>query len=373
VSGTGRWEQWAASETARIRAAGRWREPRDLDAAGPEGKLAPDGRPVVSFASNDYLGLTQHPEVVRAAHAALDRWGTGSGSARLIVGSRPVHSELEHELATWKRAEQAVLFPTGFAANLGVLAALGGPDTFICSDALNHASIIDGCRMARAEVAVYRHGDVDHVAALLAEHSGSRRRPIVVTDTVFSMDGDVAPVAELVDLCAQVGALLVLDEAHAVLGPDPELDGVDALRIGTLSKTLGSLGGFVAGPSSLTEIVVNRARSYIFTTASTPADSAAALAALRVLRSPEGDALRARLRAHVERVRPGHPSPIVPVVLGGEERALAAAAELLDLGLLVPAIRPPTVPPGTSRLRVALSAAHTDDQVDALARALARW
>jgi 8-amino-7-oxononanoate synthase len=364
---------WAGSETARIRAAGQWREPRDLDAAGPEGKLAPDGRPVVSFASNDYLGLTQHPAVVQAAHAALDRWGAGSGSARLIVGSRPVHSELERELATWKRAERAVLFPTGFAANLGVLAALAGPDTLICSDALNHASIIDGCRMARAEVAVYRHGDVDHAAALLGAHTGSGRRAIVVTDTVFSMDGDVAPVAELADLCTREGALLVLDEAHAVLGPDPQLDGVDALRIGTLSKTLGSLGGFVAGPSSLTEIIVNRARSYIFTTASTPADAAAALAALRVLRSPEGDGLRDRLRAHVERVRPGHPSPIVPVLLGAEERSLAAAAELLDLGLLVPAIRPPTVPPGTSRLRVALSAAHTDDQVDTLARALARW
>jgi 8-amino-7-oxononanoate synthase len=366
------WSEWAELEAARIRAAGQWRSPRDLDAAGPEGKLAPDGRPVVSFASNDYLGLTQHPDVVRAAHAALDRWGAGSGSARLIVGSRPVHSELERELAAWKRAERAVLFPTGFAANLGVLAAFGGPDTFICSDALNHASIIDGCRMARAEVAVYRHADADHVDALL-ESGTQGRRAIVVTDTVFSMDGDLAPVDALVDVCVRRGALLVLDEAHAVLGPDPDLDGVDALRVGTLSKTLGSLGGFVAGSSSLTDLVVNRARSYIFTTASTPADAAAALAALRVLRSPEGTALRNRLRAHVERIRPGHPSPIVPVLLGSEERALAAAEALLEQGLLVPAIRPPTVPPGTSRLRVALSAAHTDAQVEALARALARW
>jgi 8-amino-7-oxononanoate synthase len=366
------WSEWADLEAARIRAAGQWRSPRDLDAAGPEGKLAPDGRPVVSFASNDYLGLTQHADVVRAARAALDRWGAGSGSARLIVGSRPVHSELERELAAWKRAERAVLFPTGFAANLGVLAAFGGPDTFICSDALNHASIIDGCRMARAEVAVYRHADADHVDALLA--SGARgRRTIVVTDTVFSMDGDLAPVEALVDVCARRGALLVLDEAHAVLGADPDLDDVDALRVGTLSKTLGSLGGFVAGPASLTDLVVNRARSYIFTTASTPADAAAALASLAVLRSPEGAALRDRLRAHVDRIRPGHPSPIVPVLLGSEERALAAAESLLQQGLLVPAIRPPTVPAGTSRLRVALSAAHTDAQVDALARALARW
>ncbi len=365
------WREWAGEESAAIRGAGQWREPRDLDAAGPEGKLAPDGRPVVAFASNDYLGLTQHPAVVAAAHAALDRWGTGSGAARLIVGSRPVHSELEAALAEWKRAERAVLFPTGFAANLGVLATFGGPGVLICSDALNHASIIDGCRMSRSEVAVYEHADADHVDALLRSRSGAGRRAIVVTDTVFSMDGDVAPVETLAAVCARRGALLVLDEAHAVLGPDPALDGVDALRVGTLSKTLGSLGGFVAGPAVLTDLVVNRARSYIFTTAPTPADAAAALAALGIVRSEEGARLRARLHAHVERVRPGHPSPIVPVVLGREEDAIRAAEALLDVGLLVPAIRPPTVPPGTSRLRVALSAAHTDDQVDRLARALA--
>jgi 8-amino-7-oxononanoate synthase len=364
------WRDWAEAENDGIRRAGRWRAPRDFDAAGPEGKLGADGRPVISFASNDYLGLTQHPAVVAAAHAALDRWGTGSGSARLIVGSRPVHSELEAELAEWKHAERAVLFPTGYQANLGVLTTMASAGTLVCSDELNHASIIDGCRLSRADAAVYRHGDVSHLDDLLAQAGG--RRAIVVSDLVFSMDGDLAPVADLVDVCARRGALLVLDEAHAVLGPEPDLGGVDALRVGTLSKTLGALGGFVAGPASLTELLVNRARSYIFTTASTPADAAAARAALRIVRSSEGDALRARLRAHVERVRPGHPSPIVPVVLGDEQRALDAAAALLDEGLFVPAIRPPTVAPGTSRLRVALSAAHTPEQVDSLAAALAR-
>lgn len=363
------WRAWAGAEAARIRAAGQWRAPRDFDAAGPEGKLSPDGRPVVSFASNDYLGLTQHPAVVAAAHAALDRWGTGAGSARLIVGSRPVHSALEAALATWKGTEAAVLFSTGFAANLGVLTTFGAAGVLVCSDELNHASIIDGCRLTRAEVTVYRHGDPEHVDRLLAEAPG--RRAIVVTDTVFSMDGDVAPVDELAAVCARHGALLVLDEAHAVLGPEPQLAGVEALRVGTLSKTLGALGGFVAGPRALTDLVVNRARSYIFTTASTPADAAAALAAVEIVRSPEGEARRARLRQLVERVRPGHPSPIVPVVIGDEQATLAAARSLLDQGLLVPAIRPPTVAPGTSRLRVALSAAHTDDQVDALVRALA--
>jgi 8-amino-7-oxononanoate synthase len=363
------WRDWAARETERIRAAGQWRAPRDFDAAGPEGKLAPDGRAVVSFASNDYLGLTQHPAVTAAAYAALDRWGTGAGSARLIVGSRPVHTELEHALAGWKDAEAAVLFPTGFAANLGVLSTFGGPDVVVCSDALNHASIIDGCRLSRAAVTVYRHADPEHVDRLLSE--AADRRAIVVTDTVFSMDGDVAPVDELAAVCARHGALLVLDEAHAVLGPHPALDGTDAVRVGTLSKTLGSLGGFAAGPRAFTDLIVNRARSYIFTTAPTPADAAAALAAVAVVQSAEGDALRARLRRHVERVRPGHPSPIIPVVIGDERATVAASHALLEQGLLVPAIRPPTVAPGSSRLRIALSAAHTDAQVDTLARALA--
>ena len=363
------WADWAAAESGAIRAAGQWREPRHLDAAGPEGKLAPDGRPVVSFASNDYLGLTQHPDVVAAAHAALDRWGAGSGSARLIVGSRPVHGDLEALLAEWKRAERAVLFPTGFATNLGVLTTFGGPGVLVCSDELNHASIIDGCRLSRARVEVYRHRDLDHLEHLLTRFPADRA--VVVTDTVFSMDGDLADVGALADLCARRGALLVLDEAHAVLGPDPDLDGLEAVRIGTLSKTVGALGGFVAGPARYTELVVNRARSYIFTTALSPADAAAALAGVNVIRSREGHDLTARLRANVERLRPGHPSPIVPVVFGDEEQTLAAAATLLDHGMLVPAIRPPTVPAGTSRLRVALSSAHSPSQVDGLAAALA--
>jgi 8-amino-7-oxononanoate synthase len=239
----------------------------------------------------------------------------------------------------------------------------------VCSDELNHASIIDGCRMARAEVAVYRHADLDHLGALLRDRGA--RRALVVTDTVFSMDGDVVDVARLIDLCTREGALLVVDEAHAVLGPDPEFPAeCEVLRVGTLSKTLGSLGGFVAGSTRSVELVENLARPYIFTTASTPADAAAALAALRVLQSADGTALVARLRSHVERLRPGHPSPIVPFVCGDEQRALDAAAALLADGLLVPAIRPPTVPAGSSRLRVTVSAAHTDAQVAHLLRAL---
>ncbi|HEY8543406.1 MAG TPA: 8-amino-7-oxononanoate synthase [Acidimicrobiales bacterium] len=368
------WDGRVGQRLADIRAAGRWRQPRTFDAADAvAGRV--EGRSVVSFASNDYLGLSHHPQVVAAAHEALDRWGAGAGAARLIVGSRPVHDELEAALAAWKGTEDAVLFPTGFAANLGVLATLGTAGVTVLSDELNHASIIDGCRLARADVRVYRHADLDHLAKLLADAAGPA---LVVTDTVFSMDGDAVDLPALVDLVAAHDALLVLDEAHAVLGPElptPAAAGgtgqVPVLRVGTLSKTLGSLGGFVAAPKIYADLLRNAARPYIFTTASTPADMAAALAAVRIVTSPEGDALRATLRRHVDRLRPGHPSPIIPVVLGDEATAVAAARELEEQGLLVPAIRPPTVPPGTCRLRVALSAAHTDDQVERLAAALA--
>lgn len=362
------WAGWADEQLAAIRAADRWRRVVDLDGLGPAVTL--DGRAVISFASNDYLGLSAHPAVMAAARAAVERWGTGAGASRLVVGARPGHRELEEELADCKRADRALLFPTGYATNLGVLTVFGGPDVTVFSDELNHASIVDGCRLSRSRVKVYRHCDMTHLGELMSTVPG---RAVVVTDTVFSMDGDVAPVDELGALSARHGALLVLDEAHAVLGPEPALSslpGIDLLRVGTLSKMLGSLGGFAAGAAPFVDLLVNRARPFIFTTAPTPADTAAAIAALQILRSEEGDALRARLRSVVERVRPGHPSPIVPIMLGDERIALAASRSLLDSGILVPAIRPPTVAPGTSRLRIALSAAHTDDMVDHLLAAL---
>ena len=362
------WAEWADDELAKVRHAGRWRQLRSVGGRGPDAIV--DGRSVTSFASNDYLGLTTHPTVVAAAHEALDQWGSGAGSARLIVGSRPIHHELEQALAEWRQCDRALVFSTGYAANLGVLSALGGPDVTVVSDELNHASIIDGCRLSRSRVVVYPHNDLAACAKVLAGSSG---RSIVVTESVFSMDGDVAPVVELAGLCASHGALLMLDEAHAVLGPEPSANLADLslLRVGTLSKTLGALGGFVAGSTTLIDLLVNRSRPFIFTTAPTPADMAAALAALAICRGEEGDTLRARLRSHVARVRDDHPSPIVPVMMGDESTALAAASMLLEQGLLVPAIRPPTVPVGSSRLRVALSAAHSDSMIDQLVAALA--
>jgi 8-amino-7-oxononanoate synthase len=358
------WRSWAEGELDTVRAAGKWRQPRSFDARGPAGTL--DDRAVVSFASNDYLGLSVHPAVIAAAHAAIDRWGTGATAARLLVGSRPVHHELEHELAQWKCTERALVLPTGYAANLSAITVMAGPHTTVLSDELNHASIIDGCRLSRCDLAVYQHNNLEHLAKLLTEAPG---RAVVVTEAVFSMDGDAAPVDELVALCERHGALLIVDEAHAVFAePAPLGDAV--LRVGTLSKTLGSVGGFIAGPAPLLDLIVNRGRSFIFTTAPAPADMASALAALQVLRGPEGADRRDRLRRLVDRVRPHHPSPIIPVVLGSEERALQAAAALLERGLWVPAVRPPTVPAGTSRLRLTLSAAHTDDMVDRLLEAL---
>jgi 8-amino-7-oxononanoate synthase len=361
------WDEWIETTLAEIHEHGRWRRIRTLDGKGP--MLNEPGKSRgISFASNDYLGLSHHPLTVAAGHDALDRWGTGSGSARLIVGARPIHDELEIALADWRHSDAALVTSTGYQANLAVLATFG-PGARVISDELNHASIIDGARLGRSEVAVYRHADVDHAAALAASAPG---RSLIVTDTVFSMDGDVAPIADLSTAAARYGSVLVLDDAHAVFDTPPLDPESKVIRVGTLSKALGALGGYVAGSRSIIDVLINRARSFIFTTAPTPATMASALAALQIFRSSEGEMLRTRLRDHVETLRPGHSSPIIAVILGPESAATAAASKLAEQGMLVPAIRPPTVPIGTSRLRVALSADHTREQVLGLLRALAR-
>ena len=362
------WDQVAYDALRAVVAANQRREPRNLDSGAPDTVLSSTGQRVVSFASNDYLGLTQHPAVRGAARTAVNAYGTGSGSARLIVGSRPVHSRLEDRIAAWRGTEAAVLFTTGYAANLGVLDTMGRWASVICSDELNHASIIDGCRLARAPTRIYAHCDAAAVDRLLGDDGGPG---IVVSDSVFSMDGDLAPLADLSAVCADHGALLILDDAHLVLDhPESLHPGCRVLRVGTLSKAVGSLGGFVCGPRTFTDLLVNKARSYIFTTAAAPASAAAAIAAIDVIDSGEGDRLRARLRANIDRVRPGHPSPIIPMIVGAEDRAMAASEALAAEGILVPAIRPPTVPMGTSRLRITVSAAHTHDDLKRLTEAL---
>jgi len=373
------WRDWVEAKNAKAKAKGRWRELRELDALGPRGRLAGEGpklaRPVVSFGSNDYLGLSSHPAVTRAARQALERWGAGAGGARLLTGTRPVHAALEEQLARWKGTEAALVFPSGYSANLGVLGALAAPGVLICSDTLNHASLVDGCRLATslgARVVTYPHRDYKAAADLL---EGWQGRALVVTDSVFSMDGDCAPVAELSAACASRGALLVLDDAHALLASESmPVQGCLVVRVGTLSKVLGSQGGFVAGERTMVELLVNRSRPFIFTTALAPASAAAAMAALGVLGSEEGAALLGRLRSHARLLWPAQPapSPIVAFVAGSEARATAASAALIEEGFFVPAVRPPTVPPGTSRLRVSLSAAHTSAEVTCLGAAIER-
>jgi 8-amino-7-oxononanoate synthase len=362
----GPWDRWAGEQLEGVQAAGRYRHLRPLQGVGP--RFRTTERSVVSFASNDYLGLASHPEVARACGDAAKQWGTGTGSSRLLVGDRVLHHDLERSLAEWKGQPSALLFPSGYHANLAVLTTFAGPGTRIVSDELNHASIIDGARLSRAEVCVYRHDDLDQARSFVEGASG---RVVLVSDSVFSMDGDVAPVAALSELAARSGALLVLDDAHAVFDL-PALDPEAAtVRVGTLSKTLGAQGGFAAAPAPFTDLMINRARSFIFTTGLAPPVVAAASAGLGILVSPEGDALRCRLRQLIDAVAEHHPSPIVPVLIGSEADALTAADRLLSAGLLVPAIRPPTVPPGTSRLRISLSAAHTDDDLARLTAALA--
>lgn len=362
------WADWANSELALLRSVDRLRRLVAFDGSSTSATVA--GHRVISFATNDYLGLSSHPEVQAAAHAAIERFGVGAASSRLITGTRSLHLDLESEIAAWKRCEKALVFPTGFAANVGLLSTLGTQDCTIFSDALNHASIIDGCRLARSRVQIYRHADIEHLAALLDRQVG---RKIVVTDATFSMDGDVAPLQRIAELCVEHDALLVVDEAHAVFDlPPSSMPRLEVLRVGTLSKTLGSLGGWVAGPAPLIDLLINRARSFIYTTGLSSADTGAALAALRLLRSPVGNQLRARLRRAIDLIRPDHPSPIIPVILGTDRAALAAAESLLSAGIYVPAIRPPTVPADTARLRITLSAAHSDEMISRLQTALDR-
>ena len=349
------------------------------------------GERLVSFSSNDYLGLAAHPALRAALIAGADRWGAGASASRLVVGDFEAHQELEAELAGFESAEAAVLFGSGYAANCGILPALVSAGDAICSDELNHASLIDGCRLSRAAVHVHPHGDLAALReSLRAAREAGARRLLVAVDSVFSMDGDRADLSALATLCDEHEAMLMVDEAHATGVIGPQGAGLAAelsvaarvdVRMGTLSKAVGSVGGFAVGSRAIRDLLVNRARPLIFSTALPPAVSCASLAGLRILRGPQGDQLRARLWRSIARFAAGlrklglpahESSAIFPVVLGEERRAVQVAADLRARGLLVKPIRPPTVPAGTSRLRFALTAAHTDAHVDLALDGLAR-
>jgi 8-amino-7-oxononanoate synthase len=370
-------QAWAQEDLAQLDARGHRRTLEPLTSPqGPEITLGTAR--LVNFSSNDYLGLAADPRLGEAAAQAVGRHGMGSGASRLVVGDSLPHAALEAALARFMGADAALLFNAGYAANVGVLSSLVGPGDVIFSDALNHASLIDGCRLSRAQVVVYPHGDVATLDALLGSHPGRRRG--VCTDAVFSMDGDAAPLRELVEVCGRHGAALVVDEAHAVgvfgnggaglceaLGVAAQVD----LRVGTLGKALGGFGAFAVGASSLRELFIHRARSLVFSTALPPSVSAAAERALQIVEAEP--ARRERLWRNIHRFAEGlrrlgvqaHPrSPIFPVVLGDARAAVEASAFLRARGVLAKPIRPPTVPEGTSRLRFALSAGHTDPHLE---------
>jgi glycine C-acetyltransferase/8-amino-7-oxononanoate synthase len=350
----------------------------------PQGpRVLLDGRDVLLLCSNDYLGLASHPRIKAATAEAAMQWGAGSGASRLISGSMPPHRDLEQRLAAFKGYDAALLFGSGYLANAGAIPALAGRGEVVFSDELNHASIIDGCRLSRAETFVYRHGDVDHLARGLRE--AGDRAALIVTDGVFSMDGDVAPLVDLIELARRYGCRLMVDEAHATgaLGPGGRgsvaaagLSGEVDVVMGTLGKALGSYGAYVCASAELTEYLLNTARPFVFSTAPPPPVVAAALAGLEMLEAhPErverlganANTLRSALAAEGLRVAGGE-TQIVPVAVGEAELTMALSERLLERGVFAQGIRPPTVPPGTSRLRFTVAATHRRIELEDAAR-----
>lgn len=372
-----------SEELEALRAADLYRAPRVFEGRADR-VVVKDGREFLCLASNNYLGLTADEAVIRAASEATLRYGTGSGASRLVSGTMDLHVRLEEELAAFKETGAALLFGSGFAANLGTITALVGPEDVIYTDRLNHASIIDGSRLSKARLEIYAHADAGDLESRLARNRGRRR--LIVTDGVFSMDGDLAPLPEILDLAEAYDTWVLVDDAHAsgVIGPrgagTADYYGVDSprlIRLGTLSKAFGGEGGFVAGPPDLIDYLRHKARPFAFSTAPSPATVATALKALEIVRTEPHR--RERLRANAERLReglrasgytvPGGPTPILPVMIGEPGRAVTLSRALEEKGVLAPAIRPPTVPEGTSRLRVTAMATHTDSDIERALRA----
>jgi glycine C-acetyltransferase/8-amino-7-oxononanoate synthase len=368
-----------------IKQRGLYRKLRVI--SGPQGpRVLLDGRPVLLLCSNNYLGLADHPRVREAAAEAAMRYGAGAGASRLISGNMRVHRRLEERLREFKGSEACLLFGSGFLANAGIVSALAREGDVVFSDSLNHASIVDGCRLARAETFVYDHGDVEQLAWGLRQAGG--RGSLIVTDGVFSMDGDLAPLTEIVELAQRHDARVMVDEAHGTgaIGPDGRgavaaaglEDEVDVV-VGTLGKALGSYGAFACCDAAMSKYLINTARTLIFSTALPPPAVAAAMAALELLREQprrveklqrNARELREALRENGVHVPEGE-TQIVPIVVGEPEAAVAASDRALEQGVFAQAIRPPTVPPGGSRLRLAVMASHTRTELREAARIIA--
>ena len=366
------------NELLRLKKAGLYRSLRRVE--GDQGPaLILDGREVINFSSNNYLGIANHPALCEAAKAAIDRYGCGSGASRLISGNMALHEELESKLAEFKGTEAALVFNSGFQANTGIIPALLGQDDFVFSDSLNHASIIDGCRLARAKTVVYEHCDMNQLERSLWD-APSRPHKLIVTESLFSMDGDEAPLADIVALAERYGAMVLVDEAHATGVYEPNGAGLVAklglgdrvmIQMGTLGKALGGFGAYVAGRNALRELLINRCRSFIFTTALPPAVMAMGIAAIDLVKQePER---RQSLRRNCDTLRAGltrlgftlggSRSQILPLIVGDAGACMELSEELLSRGIFAQGIRPPTVPPGTSRLRITLMATHTDEHI----------
>ena len=377
-------QQALAAELADLESRGLKRQRRLLET--PQGaRVRVDGREYIAFCSNDYLGLASHPRLIEAAREGAARYGVGAGASHLILGHATPHHELEHRLAAFVGLPRALLFSTGYLANIGAVTALVGREDAVFADRLNHASLNDAVLLSRAAFKRYPHLDLEALERLLA--GSTARRRLIVTDAVFSMDGDMAPVPELIALAERHDAWLLLDDAHGfgVLGPEGrgtlahfEVSSPRVIYMATLGKAAGVSGAFVAGAGEVVETLVQRARSYIYTTATPPLLAHALLESLELIRREEWRRdrlrelvryLRARLQARRWRLEPSE-TAIQPLIIGANAEAVAVAEALARGGLLVPAIRPPTVPQGTARLRISLSAAHVPDDVERLAAAL---
>jgi 8-amino-7-oxononanoate synthase len=367
------------TELESLRHKGLYRSLRCVE--GDQGPtLLISGREVINFSSNNYLGLANHPALREAAKAAIDRYGCGSGASRLISGSMRLHEELESKIAELKGTEAALVFNSGFQTNTGVIPVLVGEGDVILSDALNHASIIDGCRLARAKIVVYGHCDLDELERGL-RNSPPNRRKLIVTESLFSMDGDEAPLADIVSLAEKHDAIVMVDEAHATGVYEPNGAGIVAklglgervlVQMGTLGKALGGFGAYIAGSRALRDLLINRCRSFIFTTSLPPAVMAMAIAAIDLIeQEPQR---RQALRNNCQLLRNGleslgfslgaSRSQILPLLIGDATHCMKLSEDLLQRGVFAQGIRPPTVPPGTSRLRITLMATHTREHIE---------
>jgi 8-amino-7-oxononanoate synthase len=336
------------------------------------------GRRLLSFSCNDYLNFTQHPAIKQAAQAAIEKYGAGSGASRLVTGNHPLYAELEARLAAVKQTEAACVFGSGYLANTGIIPVLAGPKDLVLADELSHACLFAGAQLSRGRVLTFRHNDLDHLRLLMAEHRSFYEHVLIVTDGVFSMDGDLAPLAQLNDIANEFDAWLMSDDAHGlgVVGngrgssfnanshvPVP-------LQMGTLSKAVGAYGGYICASAPVIDLIRNRARTVVYSTGLPPACVAASIAALDLIeREPAYAALPVqKAKAFTRRAQlPDAQSPIVPVIIGDEQATLDASRMLADEGYLAAAIRPPTVPKGTARLRLTFTAQHPDDAIERLA------